>query len=69
MRQHSTYDEENAHNLMQAMRHKITDDYDENTQEEHHDKTYEDAQQNSNKTISKVRMQIFVANESEQRSF
>ena len=27
MRQHSTYDEENAHNLMQAMRHKITDDY------------------------------------------
>ena len=32
MRQDSTYDEENAHNLMQAMRHKITDDYDNHSE-------------------------------------
>ena len=48
---------------------KPTDDTDENTQEEHHGKTYEVAQQKSNTTISKLRMQIFVAHESEQRSF
>ena len=69
MHQNIPYDAEHAHNRMQSMTQKPTDDNDENTQEEHHDETYQYDQQKSNNTISKRRMQIFVANESEQRSF
>ena len=51
LHQKSTYNEETAHNRMESMTHKPTDDNDENTQEEQHDKTYQYDQQKKNQDI------------------
>ena len=42
LHQKSTYDGENAHDRLQSMRHKTTDEHDETTPDEHHEQTYAD---------------------------